>query len=95
MEKKHEKIHHSKKVIKSDGFDMDIYILKPTLAKKPKEDTPGILWIHGGGYVTGMAKIITHRYGIPSAIKGLGRHILDHYGAKKYRPKKYLTPIVL
>lgn len=47
-----------KKVIESDGFDMDIYILKPTLAKKPKEDTPGILWIHGGGYVTGMAKMI-------------------------------------
>lgn len=44
--------------IQSDGKDMDLYILKPTLNKKSKEKTPGILWIHGGGYVTGMAKMI-------------------------------------
>lgn len=44
--------------IQSDGKDMDLYILKPTVNKKPKEKTPGILWIHGGGFVTGMAKMI-------------------------------------
>lgn len=44
--------------IQSDGKDMDLYIHKPTENTKPKEKTPGILWIHGGGYVTGMAKMI-------------------------------------
>jgi acetyl esterase/lipase len=44
--------------IQSDGKAMDLYILKPTENKKPKEKTPGILWIHGGGFVTGMAKMI-------------------------------------
>lgn len=47
-----------KKIIKSDGKDLAIYVLKPTKAKKSPSETPGILWIHGGGYVTGMAKMI-------------------------------------
>ena len=37
---------------------MELFILHPTINAKPKERTPGILWIHGGGYVTGMAKMI-------------------------------------
>jgi acetyl esterase/lipase len=43
--------------ILSDGKEMKLYILKPTANRKPKEKTPGILWIHGGGYITGMAKM--------------------------------------
>lgn len=33
-------------------------ILRPTIAAKPAEKTPGILWIHGGGYATGMAAMV-------------------------------------
>ena len=37
---------------------MELFIFRPTVNAKDKENTPGILWIHGGGYVTGMAKMI-------------------------------------
>ena len=46
------------KKIRSDGGEMELLILRPTVSAKPKEQTPGILWIHGGGYVTGMARMI-------------------------------------
>ena len=52
------KFKMEKTKIQSNGKDMDLYILKPTSSKQPKEKTPGILWIHGGGYITGMAKMI-------------------------------------
>lgn len=38
--------------------DMDLLILRPTKAQKPMEKTPGILWLHGGGYAVGMAGMI-------------------------------------
>lgn len=38
--------------------DMDLLILRPTKAAKPREKTPGILWIHGGGYTVGMASMV-------------------------------------
>ena len=41
-----------------DGIQLELLILSPTKNAKPKDQTPGILWIHGGGYVTGMAKMI-------------------------------------
>ena len=44
--------------IESTGRKISVLILRPTKNKKPKEQTPGILWIHGGGYITGMAKMI-------------------------------------
>ncbi len=58
MESAMKKYAASKIKIQSGKKDMDLYILKPTVNKKPTEKTPGILWIHGGGYVTGMAKMI-------------------------------------
>ena len=36
--------------------DIKILIFRPTAAKKVPAQTPGILWIHGGGYATGMAR---------------------------------------
>lgn len=42
--------------VKTDG--VKLLILQPTTNAKPKEKTPGILWIHGGGYATGMASLI-------------------------------------
>lgn len=44
--------------ILSGEKEMDLYILKPTVNVEPKNKTPGILWIHGGGYITGMAKML-------------------------------------
>jgi len=43
--------------IPSTGRNIKILILRPKKNKKPKEQTPGILWIHGGGYATGMAEM--------------------------------------
>ena len=37
---------------------MDLLILRPTKAAKPREETPGILWLHGGGYAVGLASMI-------------------------------------
>lgn len=47
-----------KKKIPSTGRDIEVWIVRPTVNAKPKEKTPGVLWIHGGGYVTGMAGMI-------------------------------------
>lgn len=43
--------------IPSTGRKIKILVFKPTEAKKVPEKTPGILWIHGGGYATGMAEM--------------------------------------
>lgn len=47
-----------KKKIQSTGRDIKVLILKPKRNAKSKEQTPGILWIHGGGYATGMAEMV-------------------------------------
>ena len=44
--------------IPTSGGGMDILILRPTVSKRAPEKTPGILWIHGGGYAVGMAGMI-------------------------------------
>ena len=44
--------------IASTGREIKLLIIKPIKNAKEKEKTPGILWIHGGGYITGMAKMI-------------------------------------
>ena len=47
-----------KKRISSTGRDIEILILRPLKNARPKSKTPGILWIHGGGYRTGMTEMI-------------------------------------
>ena len=47
-----------RRYIPSGGGEMKVLILRPEASKKPAEDTPAILWIHGGGYVTGMAEMV-------------------------------------
>jgi len=37
---------------------LKLLVLQPLTNRRPKEKTPGILWIHGGGYVVGMAGMI-------------------------------------
>ena len=44
--------------ILSNNKELKLYIFKPVKNAQEKEKTPGILWIHGGGYITGMAKMI-------------------------------------
>lgn len=46
-----------KRRIPSTGRDVKILIFRPVSAKKPPEETTGILWIHGGGYATGVAEM--------------------------------------
>lgn len=46
-----------KRKIPSTGRDIKILIFRPTTAKKEPSKTPGVLWIHGGGYATGMAEM--------------------------------------
>ena len=44
--------------IPSPGGTMKLLILQPTHRPKPLHETPGILWIHGGGYAVGMASMV-------------------------------------
>ncbi len=46
-----------KRKIPSTGRDIKILTFRPTAAKKMPTQTPGVLWIHGGGYATGMAEM--------------------------------------
>ena len=47
-----------KKKISSTERDIEILVLRPLKNARPKSKTPGVLWIHGGGYRTGMAGMI-------------------------------------
>ena len=47
-----------KRYIPSSGGKMKLLVLRPVRSAKPRQNTPGILWIHGGGYATGMAEMI-------------------------------------
>lgn len=41
-----------------EGGNITLLVLQPTTHKRPAEQTPGILWLHGGGYAVGMAGMI-------------------------------------
>ncbi len=47
-----------KRMIPGAGATMKVLILRPTVSAKSPDKTPGILWIHGGGYATGMTEMI-------------------------------------
>jgi len=46
-----------KRKIPSTGRNIKVLILRPEKNTKAPAETPGILWIHGGGYATGMAEM--------------------------------------
>lgn len=46
------------KKIPSTGRSIKVLILRPEENARPPEETPGVLWIHGGGYVSGMARMV-------------------------------------
>lgn len=43
--------------IESTGRDIEILIARPIKNAKPKEETQGVLWLHGGGYMQGTARM--------------------------------------
>lgn len=45
-------------VQRAETEGLKLLILRPTKAAKPVSKTPGILWIHGGGYAVGMAGMV-------------------------------------
>ena len=79
---KHKDYTANKVKINSTGGKIDLLILRPSTKAKPKAKTPGILWIHGGGYVTGMAGMIYMSRAI---------HLVKKYGAVVVTPEYRLS----
>ena len=79
---KHKDYTVNKVKINSTGGKIDLLILRPITNAKPKAKTPGILWIHGGGYVTGMAGMIYMSRAI---------HLVKKYGAVVVTPEYRLS----
>ena len=48
----------TQRVISAGEHKMKLLILQPAVTDERKEKTPGILWIHGGGYAVGMAGMV-------------------------------------
>ncbi len=66
--------------IKSGGRKMKIIILRPK--EQTKQKSPGVLWIHGGGYATGMAGMIYMSRALP---------LVKKYGAVVVTPEYTLS----
>ena len=47
-----------RRTIPSTGRDIKALILRPTGNARSENRTPGVLWIHGGGYAMGMAEMV-------------------------------------
>lgn len=56
--------------ISSAGRNIGALVMRPTKAAKPRELTPGIVWIHGGGHLFGLHKHIM----LPQARRLVERH---------------------
>ena len=61
---------------------MKLLILKPAVVKQPREKTPGILWIHGGGYAVGMAGMV---------FMSRAKRLVTEYGAVVISPEYRLA----
>lgn len=68
--------------VPSADYRMNLLILKPTASKQPKEKTPGILWIHGGGYAVGMAGMV---------FMSRAKRLVTEYGAVVISPEYRLA----
>ena len=68
--------------IPSCGRQMKLLIFRPEKNAKPPKETPGILWIHGGGYMTGMAEMIYMTRALP---------LVKKYGAVVVTPQYRLA----
>lgn len=45
-------------VQKEKTGNVELLILRPVKSARPRQKTPGILWLHGGGYAVGMASMV-------------------------------------
>ena len=61
---------------------MKLLILSPAASKQPRENTPGILWIHGGGYAVGMASMV---------FMSRAKRLVTEYGAVVISPEYRLA----
>ena len=65
--------------IDSGKYQLPLLVLSPEGGSK---DAPGVLWIHGGGYITGMKEMVYMSRAIDSVSvpklrgKGTGKHPL-------------------
>ena len=72
----------TKVYIPSGSHRMKLLVLKPAVNKQPKEKTPGILWIHGGGYAVGMASMV---------FMSRAKRLVTEYGAVVISPEYRLV----
>ena len=68
------------------GRNLAVYLFRPTKNRKPPAQTPGILWIHGGGYVLGMAKMIYISRAFPLVKRYGGVVLTPEYRLAKQAP---------
>ncbi|TJW11223.1 alpha/beta hydrolase [Parvibacter caecicola] len=69
-----EQRHHSEewRTIPSTGRDIRLLVMRPVASARPPEQTPGILWIHGGGHIFGLYRFI---------MLARARSLVDKFGA--------------
>ena len=72
----------TKTYIQSGDYSMKLLILRPTVSKRTREKTPGILWIHGGGYAVGMASMV---------FMSRAKRLVTEYGAVVISPEYRLA----
>ena len=75
------KVLTEKKYINSNGNRIKLLVLKPDMPEKEKKK-PGVLWIHGGGYITGMAEMVYMSRSI---------HLVRKYGVTVVSPAYRLS----
>ena len=71
-----------KAVVPADGHELKLLILLPKGNRQPPEKTPGILWIHGGGYAVGMAGMV---------FMSRAKRLVTAYGAVVISPEYRLS----
>jgi len=60
------------RTIPSTGRDIRLLVMRPVASARPPEQTPGILWIHGGGHIFGLYRFI---------MLARARSLVDKFGA--------------
>lgn len=73
------KLKTEKRIIQTDAGNMKLLVLRP---KNADTLVPGILWIHGGGYVLGMASMVQFSQ---------GKMLAKKYGAVVISPEYRLA----
>ena len=77
-----------KRKILSTQRDIKILIFCPTVSKKEPGKTPGILWLHGGGYATGMAKMAYFSFSL-NPWTTMNPLLVEKHFSRKHGPNAY------